>query len=77
MRQVQINRPGGTDGNYTEFYAGEDFEGRNPNHVLVFDNLLYEQMRWDDKNIYYYVNSEGEVVLRINTKYEYDNGIPV
>ena len=32
-------------------------------------------MRWDDKNIYYYVNSEGEVVLRINTKYEYDNGI--
>ena len=32
-------------------------------------------MRWDDKNIYYYVNAEGEIVLRINTKYEYDNGI--
>ena len=73
---AQINRPGGTDGNYTEFQSGEDFfEGRNPNHVLVFDNLLYEQMRWDDKNIYYYVNAEGEVVLRINTKYEYDNGV--
>ena len=73
---AQINRPGGTDGNYTEFQSGEDFfEGRNPNHVLVFDNLLYEQMRWDDKNIYYYVNAEGELVLRVNTKYEYDNGV--
>ena len=73
---AQINRPGGTDGNYTEFQSGEDFfEGRNPNHVLVFDNLLYEQMRWDDKNIYYYVNGEGELVLRVNTKYEYDNGL--
>ena len=41
---AQINRPGGTDGNYTEFQSGEDFfEGRNPNHVLVFDNLLYDQ----------------------------------
>ena len=48
------------------------FEGRNPNHVLVFDNLVYEQMRWDEKNIYYYVNNEGELVLRINTKYTYD-----
>ena len=28
-------------------------------------------MRWDDLNIYYYPNSEGEVVLRVNTKYEY------
>ena len=33
---IQINRPGGTDGNYTDFQAGESFfEGRNPNHVLV------------------------------------------
>ena len=38
---AQINRPGGTDGNYTEFQSGEDFfEGRNPNHVLVFDLSL-------------------------------------
>ena len=26
------------------------------------------------KNIYYYLNSEGEVVLRVNTKYEYPDG---
>ena len=30
-------------------------------------------MRWDEKNIYYYVNEEGELVLRINTKYTYDD----
>ena len=26
------------------------------------------------QNIYYYPNSEGEVVLRVNTKYEYRDG---
>ena len=72
---IQINRPGGVDGNYTEFQAGESFfEGRNPNHVLVFDNLVFEQMRWDDQNIYYYINDEGEVVLRVNTRYTYPEG---
>lgn len=71
---IQMNRPGGPDGNFADFQTGEDFfEGRNPNHVLVFDNLVYEQMRWDEKNIYYYVNEEGELVLRINTKYTYDD----
>jgi hypothetical protein len=32
-------------------------------------------MRWDEKNIYYYVNDSGELVLRINTKYDYDDTI--
>ena len=31
-------------------------------------------MRWDDQNIYYYINDEGEVVLRVNTKYTYPTG---
>ena len=31
-------------------------------------------MRWDDKNIYYFVNAEGEFVLRINTPYTYATG---
>ena len=39
---IQINRPGGTDGNYTEFQAGESFfEGRNPSNInLSLDNPL-------------------------------------
>jgi hypothetical protein len=73
---LQVNRPGGPDGNFSDWQTGEDFfEGRNPNHELVFDNLNYEQMRWDEKNIYYYVNDVGELVLRINTKYTYDDAV--
>jgi hypothetical protein len=31
-------------------------------------------MRWDDKNIYYFINDEGEFVLRLNTAYTYPTG---
>ena len=73
---VAINKPGGTVDNFPDFQDGADFfEGRNPNHTLVYENLKFEQMRWDDKNIYYFVNEEGEFVLRINTPYTYPTGI--
>ncbi len=72
---IQINKPGGTSDNYPDFQDGADFfEGRNPNHNLVYENLNFEQMRWDDKNIYYFINDEGEFVLRINTPYTYATG---
>jgi len=72
---VAINKPGGTVDNFPDFQDGADFfEGRNPNHTLVYENLQFEQMRWDDKNIYYFVNEEGEFVLRINTPYTYATG---
>ena len=73
---VAINKPGGTVDNFPDFQDGADFfEGRNPNHNLVYENLNFEQMRWDDKNIYYFINDEGEFVLRINTPYTYTSGI--
>ena len=72
---VAINKPGGTVDNFPDFQDGADFfEGRTPNHNLVYDNLNFEQMRWDDKNIYYFINDEGEFVLRINTPYTYATG---
>ena len=33
-----------------------------------FKNLKYEQFRWDDVNLNYYINSEGEFVVRLNSK---------
>ena len=72
---IQINKPGGTGDNFPDFQDGADFfEGRNTNHNLVYENLNFEQMRWDDKNIYYFINDEGEYVLRINTPYTYTTG---
>lgn len=70
---VQINVPGDPAENYNDFQVGQDFsEGRDVYHNKVFENLNYEQYRWDDRSVYYYVNDEGELVVRINQKYTYD-----
>lgn len=72
---LQINNPGDPANNFTDFEQGQDFfEGRDVYHDLVFENLRYEQFRWDDRNIYYYVNDEGELVVRINKQYVYPTG---
>ena len=64
---VSINVPGNPEKNFTDFDQGVDFyEGRGPNHSLVYENLKYEQFRWDDVNLNYYVNDAGELVVRIN-----------
>lgn len=70
---ITINTPGDPTQNYTSFEQGQDFyEGRDVNHDLVYENLNYEQFRWDDRNVLYYVNAEGELVVRINQNYTYD-----
>lgn len=70
---ITVNKPGNPSGNFTGFEQGQDFyEGRDVNHNIVYENLNYEQYRWDDRNISYYVNSEGELVARVNQKYTYD-----
>ena len=71
---ITINKPGDPTENFPSFSEGQDFyEGRDANHNVVYDNLNYEQYRWDDKNIYYYINSEGELVARINQGQTYDD----
>jgi hypothetical protein len=70
---IQINTPGDENDNYTDFGSGVDFfEGRDVYHNLVYPNLNFEQMRWDSRNIYYYINEEGEFVARVNQKYIYN-----
>ena len=65
---VSINNPGNIDDNFKEFDQGYDFyEGSDLNHDKPFKNLRYEQFRWDDVNLNYYINSEGELVVRINS----------
>ena len=65
---VTINLPGNIDDNYKEFDQGYDFyEGRDLNHSKPFKNLKYEQFRWDDVNLNYYINDEGEFVVRLNS----------
>ena len=71
---ITVNKPGDPTKNYPSFEQGQDFyEGRDVNHDIVYENLNYEQFRWDDRNLQYYVNSEGELVVRINQNYTYDD----
>lgn len=73
---IQINNDGTSDDNYPDFEVGVDFfEGRDSTHELVYDNLKYEQMRWDGKNLYYYIDADGQLVVRTDTKYQYPSGI--
>lgn len=72
---VTINKPGDPDKNYPSFEEGQDFyEGRDVNHNLVYENLNYEQFKWDDRNISYYVDSEGNLCVRVNQAFDYDDG---
>jgi len=74
--QVTINLPGDTSENYAGFEEGQDFfEGRDIYGEIIYQNLKYEQYRWDNRNIYYYVNDMGELVARVNKVFNYDNTV--
>jgi hypothetical protein len=73
---VQINKPGDPAENYEDFVQGEDFfEGRNVNHERLFKNLNYEQYKWDNRSLLYYINDDGELVASINQGYTYPTGV--
>lgn len=73
---IDINNPGDPNENYEDFEVGVDFyEGRDVYHNLVFDNLKYEQYRWDDRSIYYYIDDDGQLVARVNATYTYPTGV--
>jgi hypothetical protein len=70
-----INIPGEETGNYTDFEVGVDFfEGLDVNHNPVYDNLNYQQYRWDDRALFYYVDADGQLSVVINNGHVYDNG---
>ena len=71
---IELNTPGDQAENYTDFEIGVDFyEGIDVNHEKVFDNLKYDQYRWDDRGLFYYVDDDGQLVVKINRSVEYNN----
>jgi hypothetical protein len=70
---IQINAPGDRNNDFTGFAIGEDFfEGRDVMHNITYPNLNFEQFRWDNKSVWYYINSNGELVARVNQSYTYN-----
>ena len=70
---ITINTPGLSENDFTEFEYGVDFfDGRlEEDHSRPYANLYWDQYRWDNKNIYCYLNDTGEFIVRINQPYTY------
>ena len=70
---ITINAPGLSENNYKDFEYGVDFfDGRREeDHSRPYSNLAWDQYRWDARNVYYYINDNGEFIVRINQEYVY------
>jgi hypothetical protein len=73
---LTINDPGLVENDYTDFEYGVDFfDGRqDSDHSRPYTNLHWDQYRWDNKNVYYYIDDQGNFVVRINQAYSYPAG---
>lgn len=72
-----INELGDPAENFPDFEEGIDFlEGIDENHDIVYDNLRYQQIKWDGRLLTYYIEpSTGQFVQIISETYEYPDGI--
>lgn len=62
----------GSDEDFPDFEFGTDyFEGRDETHERPYKNLVYDQFKWDSSNLFYYLNENGELVVRVNQAYQY------
>jgi hypothetical protein len=70
---ITLNVAGSTANNFENFEYGIDFfDGRlAADHSRPYPNLAFDQYRFDGKNCYYYINANGELVVRINQAYTY------
>lgn len=73
LDSITINDPGLAEDNFQEFEYGVDFfDGRaEVDHSRPYPNLHWDQYKWDTRNMYYYINDMGELVVRINQQYTY------
>ena len=73
---IELNLPGPPEENFEDFEPGIDyFEGIADDHEVEYDNLIWVQYRWDNRNTLYYIDDEGRLVQRINQGYTYPEGI--
>jgi hypothetical protein len=73
---VELNVPGDSGDNFISFEEGIDFyDGIDEDHEPVFKNLVYPQYRWDAKSAYFYVDDQGQFVMRVNQSFTYPEGI--
>ena len=47
------------------------FDGRGSNHELTNESLKYEQYKFRSEDLYYFIDEDGQLVVRINEEYTY------
>jgi hypothetical protein len=72
---IELNLPGDPAETFEDFEPGVDyFEGITADHEIEYDNLVWTQYRWDNRNILYYIDNEGRLTQRLNQGYTYPTG---
>jgi len=71
-----INDVGVAENNFPDFEEGIDFlDGIDEDHDIVYENLRYQQIKWDGRSLLYYINpTDGQLIIRISEAYEYPTG---
>lgn len=73
---IVINELGNAEENFPDFEEGINFlDGIDQNHDIVYDNLRYQQIKWDGRSLLYYIAEDGQLVVRISEGYTYPTGI--
>jgi hypothetical protein len=76
LNVVNLDRLTGNHEIFQNLQEGVDFfEGRGVDHELQYDGLNYEQYKWSADDLYYYIDSEGQLSVRINQPYSYPEGV--
>jgi hypothetical protein len=73
---IELNLPGDPSENFEDFEPGIDYlDGIATDHEVEYENLVWVQYRWDNRNMLYYIGQEeGRLVQRINQGYTYPEG---
>ena len=71
-----LNLTGEIERTYDGFEDGVDFfDGVDAARNTNFQGLKYEQYKWSADDLYYYVDGQGQLCVRINIPYNYSEGI--
>ena len=74
---IVVNDLGIAEENYPDFEEGIDFlDGIDADHDIVYPNLRYPQIKWENRALLYYIDPEtGFFIQRISEAYEYPQNV--
>ena len=77
QNSIVINEQGSSDENFPDFEEGIDFlDGVDENHDIVYANLRYTQLKWDDRSLLFYIDSDtGQFIQLVSEGHQFEEEI--